>query len=136
MGLAVHLPADGKGGFTLCCVECGRTQEFKARFMGCRVRELGRAQREGWGFREGVLVEERLDDGGTRLRVARLCPTCAVIERHAREGGTWGYLLAELRAARAGVVAAPVEPPAGRDTSRPVPQVWPSGQLDLFGLPA
>lgn len=138
MGLAVHLPADGRDGFTLTCVECGRCQAFKARFMGCRMRELGCARREGWGFREGVLVEV-LDDGHVRRRVARLCPTCAVIERHAREGGTWGHLLAELRATRAGLGEGADQRGVvlGRESEaeRPVPQVWPSGQLDLFGLP-
>lgn len=133
MGRAVLVPADGRPGFTLTCDECGRCQEFAARFMGERVLQLGRARREGWGWCHARLVEHRLDDGLALQRVPRLCPTCAAIARHAREGGLWGHLLAELRSARAGAAAAVPEPASPlREPPAPV-HVRPSGQLDLFG---
>jgi hypothetical protein len=140
MGFAVEIPADGAAGFALCCDECGRVERFKARFMGCRVRELGRARREGWGWRcSGRLVEHDLGDGRTVRRVARLYPGCAGIERHAAEGGLWGHLLAGLRASgQASGFPSQVQnrtdiAPAVDTAS--IPRGGASGQLDLFGSP-
>jgi hypothetical protein len=139
MGWAVEIPADRADGFALCCDECGRVERFKARFMGCRVRELGRARREGWGWRrDGRLVDHPLPDGSIGRRVARLCPACDAIERQAAEGGLWGHLLAGLRAFRAGLVE-PVKREVGcgpeSKACEPV-HLHPSGQLDLFGHPS
>jgi hypothetical protein len=135
MGWAVEIPADGQDGFTLCCGECGRSERFQARFMGCRVRELGRARREGWGFRDGSpIVPGSMGMGG---RVERLCPVCAAIQAHARDGGLWGHLAHELRAFRGELAADPQESRADPRITQtdPAPPVHlhPSGQLDLFG---
>jgi hypothetical protein len=154
MGSAVEIPADRADGFALACDECGRVERFKARFMGCRVRELGRARREGWGWRrDGRLVDHAMPDGSIGRRVARLCPACDAIERQAAEGGLWGHLLAGLRAFRAELpgqasgfpsqvqnrtdIAQAVDAasiPRG-GASAAVVHLHPSGQLDLFGHP-
>lgn len=136
MGYAVEIPADGAAGFTLCCDACGRTQAFAARFMGERVLQLGRARREGWGWRrDGRLVDHQLGDRIVR-RVARLCPLCALVERHETEGGLWGRALLEaIGALRSELVAADQVPDA-RNMVPPTPaHLHPSGQLDLFGHP-
>lgn len=141
MGWAVEIPADQAAGFTLVCDGCGRTQAFPARFMGERVLQLGRARREGWGWRrDGRLVEHALGEGRAVRRVARLCPCCDLVERHETEGGLWGRALLEaIGALRAELVAEPVkcavDPGAESKACGPL-RLHPSGQLDLFGHPA
>ncbi|MFZ1427168.1 MAG: hypothetical protein WAS21_10405 [Geminicoccaceae bacterium] len=79
MGFAEVVPADGLAQVTLRCCGCPAERSWAAPFYSDRIRVLGAARREGWGF---------LADGRRR------CPVCQAI---AGRFGRRGSLAHELR---------------------------------------